>query len=189
MNININTNEVEIRHRKFHNKIRRSGYSNLDSKYYREYKIFNNITTRCYNKDVKMYQYYGAKGIRLCDEWLNNFPAFLDWLLENGYEPDAGLSIERLDECKGYSPENCIIVDRKVNSSFKGNTEHFIVDGALVSISDLKRMYPEHKKCINAYKEADLVKYIPEMLRELGVEEPIKYVTKEQIYKNMGIIK
>jgi hypothetical protein len=60
---------------------------------------------RCHNPKNSRYQDYGGRGITVCDEWLNSFTSFYDWSIANGYRDD--LSIDRIDNDKGYSPDNC----------------------------------------------------------------------------------
>lgn len=72
----------------------------------RLYGIWENIKARCNNKNAKQYKYYGGKGIKVCDEWSNNFACFKKWALQNGYKEN--LSIERKNINLGYCPQNCI---------------------------------------------------------------------------------
>jgi len=55
----------------------------------RLYKVFRDMKTRCYNKNSPDYKNYGARGIKICDEWLNDFTTFRKWALENGYDENA----------------------------------------------------------------------------------------------------
>lgn len=71
----------------------------------RLYKIRYGLIQRCTNKKDKDYVRYGGRGITVCPEWLASFDAFRDWALMNGYSPE--LSIDRINNDKGYSPENC----------------------------------------------------------------------------------
>jgi len=74
----------------------------------RLYHIYHGILQRCNNKNSPSYNYYGAKGVKMCDEWVNGgYEAFKTWAYANGYQPDAGLSIDRLDADRDYEPANC----------------------------------------------------------------------------------
>ena len=67
--------------------------------------IKKDIKKRCYNKNTSRYKDYGGRGITICDDWLNDRMAFYNWSMANGYADD--LSIDRIDNNKGYSPDNC----------------------------------------------------------------------------------
>lgn len=71
----------------------------------RLYKAWANMKARCYNPNNNRYHRYGGRGITVCDEWKNDFEAFQQWALSNGYRDD--LTIERINNNKGYSPKNC----------------------------------------------------------------------------------
>ena len=71
----------------------------------RLYRIWANIKTRCLNPNDPHFTRWGARGITVCDEWKDDFQAFYDWAMSNGYQED--LTIDRIDNDKGYSPENC----------------------------------------------------------------------------------
>lgn len=68
-----------------------------------EYKIWIGIKTRCYNPKTRIYPYYGGRGIGMSDEWRTSFQSFFR---DMGPRP-AGMSVERIDNSKGYSKENC----------------------------------------------------------------------------------
>lgn len=67
--------------------------------------IWAGIVQRCTNENNKGFRLYGARGITVCEEWRNSFETFYEWAIANGYS--EGLSIDRKDNNKGYSPENC----------------------------------------------------------------------------------
>ncbi len=88
-------------------------------------QIFIKMKIRCYDKDASDYRFYGAKGIHICDEWLENPFAFFQWSLDNGYK--KGLSIDRIDSSKDYSPENCRFLSSKLNSKHKSTTNYYTI--------------------------------------------------------------
>ena len=71
----------------------------------RIYSIWAGIKNRCYNKKLEGYAKYGGNGILVCDEWKNDFMAFYEWSMKHGYADN--LTIDRIDNKKGYSPDNC----------------------------------------------------------------------------------
>lgn len=73
----------------------------------REYGTWQNMKNRCYNSNKPGYEYYGAVGITVCDEWKNSFEAFIR---DMGKCPD-GFEIDRKNGKLGYFPGNCRWVD------------------------------------------------------------------------------
>jgi hypothetical protein len=69
-----------------------------------EYTAWKNIKTRCYNPNFNRFEYYGGKGIRVCDKWLNDFEAFYS---DMGARPTEKHTIDRINPNGDYSPDNC----------------------------------------------------------------------------------
>jgi hypothetical protein len=80
------------------------------------YKSWTGMRYRCNNPDGKDYSRYGGKGIKVCPEW-NDYETFKHWAISHGWR--KGLSIDRLDASKDYSPENCEWVTVSENSRRK----------------------------------------------------------------------
>lgn len=74
-------------------------------KHTRLYSIWQCMKGRCNYPSHEHYQNYGGRGIKICDSWNGDFMSFYDWAMSNGYSDD--LSIDRKDNDKGYSPDNC----------------------------------------------------------------------------------
>lgn len=78
------------------------------------YKKWQNMKNRCYNPKNSSYEIYGGRGIKVCDEWKNDYVAFRKWALEFGYK--EGLSIDRIDPDGDYAPYNCRFITLNENS-------------------------------------------------------------------------
>lgn len=105
-----------------HNKLYKGRNRDLAS-------VLSRVIERCYDSNSKAYHNYGARGIDVCNEWLNDDGAsnFQDWAYSSGYQ--KGLTIDRIDNNKGYSPSNCRWVDMKVQSNNKRNNIYVEIDG------------------------------------------------------------
>lgn len=79
------------------------------------------MKARCYNESTgKDFVNYGARGITVCDDWKNSFEAFFAWAMQNGYKD--GLTIERIDVDRGYSPSNCTFIPLEQQAVNRRNT-------------------------------------------------------------------
>lgn len=84
---------------------------------YRVWHRMRGCTTNPKHQDFK---HYGARGIRVCTEWFNDFKTFYDWALSNGYKP--GLTIERVNVNGNYEPDNCTWIPRSEQPKNQRNT-------------------------------------------------------------------
>ena len=93
------------------------------------------MMSRCHNPNHIHYARYGGSGIWVCEAWRNNFPAFYR---DMGPRPE-GMTLDRIDGTKGYSPENCrwaTVVEQQNNMKTNRVVE---IDGHSMTISDHSR--------------------------------------------------
>lgn len=102
------------------------------------YSVWAGIKARCYNSNAGTYKHYGGRGVTMCREWREDFSAFEQWAIRNGYK--IGLSIDRVDVNGNYCPENCRWVDNSVQANNK-TTNHFLEwRGAIHTIAEWARI-------------------------------------------------
>lgn len=101
----------------------------------RLYKIWENMKQRCYNPHHQAYNRYGGRGITICNEWKTNYQAFKEWALSHGY--DVHLTIDRIDNDKGYCPDNCrwiTIQEQQKNRRIRRDAIWVIVNGERMTL-------------------------------------------------------
>ena len=105
----------------------------------RLYNIWAGMKQRCYDKKDPSYEKYGKKGITVCNEWIYDYPTFRDWSLNNGY--DDSLSIDRIDNSKGYSPDNCRWSTIKEQANNRTSNRVYEVHGIKGNITQLSEIF------------------------------------------------
>jgi hypothetical protein len=84
------------------------------------FSIWKGIIERVYNENSISYKYYGKRGITMCDDWKNDFFAFKNWAVNNGYQEN--LTIDRIDVNGNYEPINCKWSTAKDQANNRTNT-------------------------------------------------------------------
>lgn len=84
------------------------------------YRVWEKIKSRCFNPKLPSYKYYGGKGIKVCNQWLDP-KVFISWAYDNGYQ--KGLQIDRIDNNGDYSPDNCRWVTLQENCQNRSTTK------------------------------------------------------------------
>lgn len=107
----------------------------------RLYRIYCDIRTRCYCPTHKSYHNYGGRGIFVCDEWLgdNGAENFIKWARSNGYADN--LSIDRIDNSKGYSPDNCKWATISEQSNNRRTNLRFEYNGETRTIAEWAKLW------------------------------------------------
>lgn len=94
----------------------------------REHSIWCGMIDRCERATREGYRNYGGRGISVCERWRGSFQAFLD---DMGPRPSADMTIERVDNDRGYEPGNCVWAPRRTQNRNKRNivlTEDLVRD-------------------------------------------------------------
>lgn len=104
------------------------------------YNVWKSMKGRCYTKSNSGYEYYGARGINVCDEWKNDFNAFYEWSISNGYkdsEEYGEYTLDRIDPNGNYEPSNCRWVNMTVQSNNRRNNTKYMYDGELLTLREI----------------------------------------------------
>lgn len=141
--------------------------------YTRFYRIWAGMITRCHNTKDQTYQRYGERGIKVCDEWREDFRNFKKDM-EDSYSD--GLQIDRIDNSKGYSKENCRWVNLKQQARNKSNVKFYHYKGKTGTLGDFAEMIGEQRHFL-----------LNRIRKGVSFNEAIE--TPKRVYKDAGIRK
>ena len=134
------------------------------------YRTYRGMMDRCYNPSVIGYQWYGAKGVTVCDEWKNSPEAFVKWAISNGWKPGLHIDKDILCQAKGisphiYSPETCQWVSAQVNVATATNRDNY------GKHPNIKLSYDEVAQLLDDYHSKRITSYT-ELARKYGLLSP-----------------
>lgn len=98
------------------------------------YNVWLTMKQRCYNPKDRHYQWYGSKGVKVCDQWRDNPAAFVEWCKANGYRD--GLTIDRIDSARDYSPDNCRFITMSAQQRNKSSCKRISFNGETLSVQE-----------------------------------------------------
>lgn len=110
----------------------------------RLYGVWCAIKRRCFNEEDPAYHRYGGRGIIMCEEWKNDYSSFREWALNHGYDINAlrgECTIDRIDNDKGYYPDNCRWTDQKTQMSNVSYNHYETYNGETHTIAEWARKY------------------------------------------------
>ena len=105
----------------------------------RLYTTWHNMKERCLNKKNSRYKYYGARGIKICDEWKNDFMNFYNWAISNGYKDN--LTIDRINVNGNYEPLNCRWITIKQQCNNRRNNHLITYNGKTQTMMEWAEFY------------------------------------------------
>lgn len=109
----------------------------------RLYNVWLGMRKRCYYPKHNCYADYGGRGISVCAEWKDDFAEFQAWALANGYKeaPKGECTLDRIDNSKGYSPENCRWTSMVIQDNNKRNNKMLVIDGRTQTVAQWAHEY------------------------------------------------
>ena len=137
--------------------------------------VWNGMKQRCTNPKHKSYKDYGGRGITVCNEW-ETFLPFYNWCMANGYK--EGLSLDRIDNSKGYMPNNCRFVDRITQANNNRRNILITANGKTMTLPEWSREV--HIKQGTLYRRL----FIMNWTAEDAVNTPLYGIYKNKRSKN-----
>lgn len=127
------------------------------------YWAWKSMKQRTQNPNCKAYKNYGGRGIKTCDEW-QSFEPFCNWALSNGYK--VGLDLDRKNNDKGYSPDNCRWVTRQENVNNRRVTILLTVNGETHSCDQWEKKSGIPRGTLKVWSETKGKKYAENRIKK-----------------------
>lgn len=114
----------------------------------RLYYSWQDMKKRCYNEGNSRYANYGGRGIKVCDEWKDNFTAFYQWAIDNGYSEEK--TIDRINVDGNYEPLNCRWADAKTQCNNRTSNIKITIGNSTRTLTEWCEIFNVDYKKINA---------------------------------------
>lgn len=131
----------------------------------RPYVIWQGMKSRCYNHNDSRYDRYGGRGVTVCDEWRDDFTAFYEWALKNGYEDN--LTIDRIDNDKGYSPDNCRWADTETQCRNRSTNINITIGNSTRTLTEWCEIFELDFKTVDARYQRDKYRGIEDLFKPI----------------------
>ena len=105
------------------------------------YGVWNNMKSRCYSSKSAVYRFYGGRGVKVCDEWVNSFESFYNWAIQNGWEKGLELDKDKRGDGMCYSPDTCCFLTKKKNKNITRRCRYIMVENTKYSLSELSEKF------------------------------------------------
>lgn len=129
--------------------------------------IWRDMKKRCYNEKSKYYKNYGGRGIKVCDEWLNDFMNFYNWAIDNGYNDN--LTLDRVNVNGNYEPINCKWSTKMEQANNRRNNVIVFYNERYLTLKELSELLNVNYRTINKQKLRGWT--IEKILKKAGVND------------------
>ena len=117
-------NIIKVKHRKCNTRL---------------YNIWRDMKWRCNSPKSKRHKFYYDKGIKVCQEWQEDFMNFYDWAMANGYKDN--LTLDRINNNGNYEPKNCRWATITEQNNNQSNNIRIKYNESEYTLSELSKIY------------------------------------------------
>lgn len=128
------------------------------------FNVWRGIKKRCYSKTYQNYRLYGERGVRMCEEWFNDFIPFYDWCMANGWRKGLQIDKDIIPYKLGtppllYSPEMCSIVTPSQNNNSRRGNVYAEINGVIKTAAEWGQITGIHRSNISQRIKAGITGY------------------------------